>query len=154
MFCGYVVSRFVSRFSRKNMASRREKGIYKFLVKSWPLRKKKSERQCLDLLHSHYHYFVVTRVGEDGCEGFMITHGTTEDFPDNMALKSEHFVEAPGLLPYSDSFFLTVPLIKANELATEEVGLFTDEGLEYLLENAKKIPRLWREYVEDYCRNK
>lgn len=136
------------------MEPRQKNGIYEFLKKSGYPKKKKHQRECLDLLHSHYHYFVVTRVGESDCEGFMITHGTTEEYPANLALKPEHFVEGPGLLSYDNSFFLTIPLIKVNTLDTRQVGLFTDQGVKHLIDNAKNPSRTWSEYVEDYCKNK
>jgi hypothetical protein len=136
------------------MACRKEKGIYRFLEKNYPPKSKKSQRNCLDLLNSRCHYFVVTRVGVDSCDGFMLTHGKTEDYPDNMALKPEHFVEGEGLLPFDNSYFLRVPLIKANNLSTEEVGLFTDEGRDYLLANALGHPCMWHEYIEKHCDGK
>lgn len=131
------------------MRPRQRRGIYKFLKKLYPDRKKDD---CLALLDSQCHYFVVLNVLDEYCEGFMFTTATTEEYENNVLLRPGD-IEPGGFQFSDDTHFLTVPLKKFHYLKTgdEPIAWLSDEGEKHIRCHISREAQSWDEYVRDFC---
>jgi hypothetical protein len=133
------------------MEKRKVRGIYAFLKqeRKYPTK----DRSCEARMELHCHAFAVLSLEDDYCIGFMLTHASDKDFPEHKLMKPEHFVTG-WPLQFDNTYFLTVPLIKMNNLATTQEGLLSEEGEAFIRANALPGESTWSSYVINYCKEK
>ena len=91
---------------------------------------------------------------EDDFIGCIITHSNNTQYPNNIGLTSEHFLDSDEKghkyeVEYDNSFFVKLSLIKKYDWGPfEKKGQLTGSGIKhiekYLKDNQQK---LWRDYI-------
>ncbi len=90
---------------------------------------------------------------DDQFIGCMITHSSSDLYPNNIGLKSAHFFEKDDegndwKIKYDNSYFVELYLIKRNDWGPYKIkGRLTQDGVEFVEKYLKgKTPIWWNEY--------
>lgn len=91
---------------------------------------------------------------EESFEGCILTHSTNENYNNNTALQSDHFLQSDENgnsypFQFEDTYVVGLKLIKYNDWGPYELcGKLSDSGLEFierLLDG--ETPILWSSYI-------